>query len=201
MADLDSQGALERLKEGNARFVAGNLQDVGQEASQEELLKGQSPYAVVLSCADSRVIPEQIFDCGAGELFVIRVAGNVAGATQMASIEFAVEALGARLTVVLGHSHCGAIKGTLLKTVNPEAALPKTFPDLFSEIAPSLNGKIELSSEQEIEGHLDEAVNTHAEATARRIADYDGFAVMVESAELQVVAAHYSLENRQVTFL
>lgn len=106
---------LERLKEGNKLYVNSNnsIGDVSPQKRQYTSKNGQKPYAVVVSCADSRVIPEAIFSAGIGELFVIRVAGNVVDNFQLGSIEYAVEHLGCRLVVVLGHTGCGAVAAAL----------------------------------------------------------------------------------------
>ena len=103
--------ALQRLKEGNKIYINSEIcgGDVSPEKRQDTHKNGQHPYAVVVSCADSRVIPEAIFSTGIGELFVIRVAGNVVGDYEMASVEYAVEHLGCRLVVVMGHTRCGAV--------------------------------------------------------------------------------------------
>lgn len=106
---------LQRLRDGNARFVAGEAGAPARlsAARREELAKGQKPFAVVLGCADSRVPVEHIFDQGPGDLFVVRVAGNVAAPAALGSIEYAVSVLGCRLLVVLGHTGCGAVQATL----------------------------------------------------------------------------------------
>ena len=107
--------ALERLKEGNNLYVNSeiNVGDVSPAKRADTYKNGQHPYAVVISCADSRVIPEAIFSCGIGDLFVIRVAGNVVGNFELGSVEYAVEHLGVRLVVVLGHTGCGAVNAAL----------------------------------------------------------------------------------------
>lgn len=102
--------ALERLKEGNVRFVNDKIEGKQQDRKRKKaLLKGQSPFAVVLSCSDSRVVPELTFDVGLGEIFVIAVAGNVSNPSSIASIEYAVANLGSKLIVVMGHESCGAV--------------------------------------------------------------------------------------------
>lgn len=115
MSHPDVPFLLQRLREGNARFVAGEAGAPARlsAARREELVKGQTPFAVVLGCADSRVPVEHIFDQGPGDLFVVRVAGNVAAPAALGSIEYAVGVLGCRLLVVLGHSGCGAVQATL----------------------------------------------------------------------------------------
>lgn len=106
--------ALERLKAGNRRYLMSKVSsaDISPEA-RERSLKGQEPYAIIVGCSDSRVIPESIFSAGIGELFVIRVAGNVIDDHLLGSIEYAAEHLGCELVVVLGHDHCGAIDAAI----------------------------------------------------------------------------------------
>ena len=112
---MTERNALERLKEGNKIYInsAKCVGDVSLEKRQYTSKNGQAPYAVIVSCADSRVIPEAIFSAGIGDLFVIRVAGNVIDNFQLGSIEYAVEHLGCRLVVVLGHTCCGAVGAAL----------------------------------------------------------------------------------------
>lgn len=107
--------ALERLKRGNERYLSSdrNCGDVSAAKRVESVRDGQKPYAVIVTCSDSRVIPESIFTAGIGELFVIRVAGNVIGEMELASIEYAVEHLGCGLVVILGHTHCGAVHSAI----------------------------------------------------------------------------------------
>lgn len=110
---ISAQEALNRLKEGNKEYIAKGRHGSFSHKKREQTAKsGQHPYAVIVCCADSRAIPEVIFCCGIGELFVVRVAGNVAGKTQLASIEYAVGHLGCNLVVVLGHTDCGAVAAT-----------------------------------------------------------------------------------------
>src|SRR6188472_2586157 len=113
--------ALSRLREGNLRFIS-NTRDAGEFLSQArrfELAQSQAPFAIVLGCSDSRVPAEIVFDQGLGDLFVIRVAGNIVAPSQVGSVEFAAERFGTRLVVVLGHSKCGAILATLDELQHP----------------------------------------------------------------------------------
>lgn len=112
---LSASEALQRLKEGNQRYLsaAANTGDISPEIRQTTCEQGQFPYAVIVACSDSRVIPESIFSAGIGELFVIRVAGNVIDSHQLGSIEYAVGHLGCKLVLVLGHNHCGAVDAAI----------------------------------------------------------------------------------------
>ncbi|MEM7585752.1 MAG: carbonic anhydrase, partial [Acidobacteriota bacterium] len=110
-----AQEALERLQAGNLRFVAGERANViaSSPERRDELVAGQAPFAIILGCSDSRAPAEILFDQGLGDLFVVRVAGNIAAPSQIGSVEFAAEQFGSRLVVVLGHSRCGAVAATL----------------------------------------------------------------------------------------
>ena len=116
---LDADAALIRLKEGNEKFRNGESNIQVDEDSRLKLVDQQKPFAIILGCSDSRVPAELIFAQGLGELFVIRVAGNITTATQTGSVEFAAENFGTKLVVVLGHSSCGAIKATIGALENP----------------------------------------------------------------------------------
>ena len=121
---VDFQEALQRLKEGNRRFVKHlrSTEAMMSQLRRGELVKGQKPFAIVLGCSDSRVPAEIVFDQGLGDLFVIRVAGNIVAPSQVGSVEFAAEAFGTRLVVVMGHTFCGAIDATLEAIEKPERA-------------------------------------------------------------------------------
>src|SRR6185436_13322298 len=112
---ISASEALKRLMEGNRRFVSGDRsgESLTGQARRSELTTGQEPFAIILGCSDSRVPAELVFDQGLGDLFVIRVAGNIVASSQIGSVEFAAERFGTPLVVVLGHSQCGAVKATL----------------------------------------------------------------------------------------
>ena len=132
---IDSQKALDLLKEGNNRFVSGAMTPKDDYAElREKLSAGQQPFAVVLCCSDSRVAPEIIFDQKLGDLFVIRIAGNVVDKHVLGSIEYAVEHLGTPLVIVMGHSCCGAVTATRLGE-----ALPDNIMAIARRIKPSIN--------------------------------------------------------------
>lgn len=120
---LTAQEALSRLKQGNQRFVAGETTHHKQLSHQAraEMAEDQNPFAIVLGCSDSRVPAEMVFDQGLGDLFVIRVAGNVVAPSQVGSVEFAAERYDCAVVVVLGHSHCGAIQATIDTLMNPDS--------------------------------------------------------------------------------
>jgi carbonic anhydrase len=191
--------ALQRLRKGNRRFVEGKndlARSIG-EARRAELTEAQTPFAIILACSDSRVPVELIFDQGLGELFVIRVAGNVVAPSQIGSVEFAAAQLGTRLVVVLGHSNCGAVDATLKElTQGTETRSPnlRSIVDLIRPaVEPLVQGKGPLS--------LDEAVSAnirHSVACLRRGSDI--LEELIESDALNIVGAEYSIDSGVVEF-
>ena len=182
---------LKRLKEGNIRFIKTKLLKRDTCSSRrEELASEQSPYAVILGCADSRVVPELVFDVGLGELFVVRVAGNIANKSSLASMEYAVENLGSRLIVVLGHQSCGAV----IAAVNG-GNLGPNLNHLVGHIKPAL----ELSSK---ETSLEEVIRKNAQLTAKAIcSSSEIIAKAVNKGRVEIVPAYYHLDSGEVEFL
>lgn len=129
---MNSQFALNRLLEGNQRFISGERVGVRNQWRPEVMAASQEPFAAVLGCSDSRVPPEQIFDLGPGEIFVVRVAGNTAGPSELGSLEYAVKYLGVSLVMVLGHEKCGAVKAALEEGVEGAVA------DVVDRIRPAI---------------------------------------------------------------
>jgi carbonic anhydrase len=143
---LTADEALNTLMEGNARFISGDVEHLVANAQPARRLdtgiNGQKPYAIVVTCADSRLSPEILFDKGIGEVFVVRVAGNVVAPHELGSIEYAAEHLGARLVVVLGHSKCGAVSAAYDYFTTPEALRPelsKNLESIVDDIEPAVN--------------------------------------------------------------
>lgn len=195
--------ALERLRAGNARFVAGERRPdpVEGEARRQELLGGQAPFAAILGCSDSRVPVEIVFDQHLGDLFVIRVAGNVVAPSQVGSVEFAAEAFGTRLVVVLGHSSCGAILATLEQMRRPAQSQSPNLRSIVDRIRPSV---AELLAAQPLPEH-DALVHQAVRANVRAAADHlrHGSRVLEKLRQddgLLVVGAEYSLETGGVDF-
>ena len=185
--------ALEVLLAGNARFVAGRWQhDHETMARRAALAAGQKPFAVVLGCADSRVPPELVFDAGFGDLFVIRVAGNVVGGDEAGSIEYAVGHLGTRLVLVLGHEGCGAVTAAL----EVATAEPRELRQLLAAILPGVAG-IDASLPHEERVHL--GVEANVRESVRRlnaIADREG-----RRNPVALVGAVYELDTGRVRIL
>ena len=184
------QDALTRLKAGNENFVADKLDGKLNDSSRRETLTGgQSPFCVILSCADSRVVPEFAFDTGLGELFVIRVAGNVANTSTMASIEYAVAHLGTKLIVVLGHESCGAVTAAIGGGDNGH-----NLNHLLAHVAPAI-AKSEDKS-------VNAVVKKNAEMTCEEMVHRSPIMRdAVVNGGLKIIPAYYNLGSGKVDFL
>lgn len=193
--------ALEALREGNRRFVE-DLRAGGSGAGRRRALpRGQDPLAIVLGCSDARVPAEIVFDQGLGDLFVIRVAGNIVAPSQVGSVEFAAEAFGTRLVVVLGHSNCGAIHATLEQLRRPSQDQSRNLRSIVNRIRPAVEGL--LDREQPLDPEL--LVHRAVRANIRMSADHlrHGSEVLEQAIErdgLLVVGAEYSLDSGAVDF-
>jgi carbonic anhydrase len=186
--------AIAKLKEGNGRYTSGNLQHPGQTTDRRtELAKSQHPFAIILSCSDSRVPPEIVFDQGLGDLFVVRVAGNVIDDHALGSIEYAVDHLGARLIVVLGHQSCGAVKAAK-ETIAAKGKAPGHIQSLVTAIQPAVEATVKGDLEATVEANVKNVVQ--AVRTSTPI-----LKPKVDSGEVQVIGGYYSLDTGAVAFL
>ena len=184
------QDALARLKAGNENFVADKLDGkLNDSKRRNDLTGGQSPFVIVLSCADSRVVPEFAFDTGLGELFVIRVAGNVANTSTMASIEYAVAHLGTKLIVVLGHENCGAVTAAIGGGDNGH-----NLNHLLAQIQPAVSQSEDKS--------VNAVVKKNAELNAEEMVHRSPILRdAVVNGDLKIVPAYYNLGSGKVDFL
>ena len=155
--------ALERLREGNRRFAAGVPNDHAdlRAARRDEAAKEQEPFAIVLGCSDSRVPAELVFGQGLGDLFVIRVAGNIVAPSQIGSVEFAAEKFGTRLVVVLGHSRCGAVLATLDSLQQGEVAGSRSLRSIVDRVRPAVEPLLEKYRAEAPAALLDRAVRAN----------------------------------------
>ncbi len=195
--------ALERLREGNRRFAAGDprLDSRSDRARRGELASSQQPFAAILGCSDSRVPVEIVFDQGLGDLFVIRVAGNVVAPSQIGSVEFAAEAFCTRLVVVLGHSGCGAITATLEQLQRPRENQSRNLYSIVERIRPSVQGLLATELARDPQALVRQAVRANIRAAVSHL--QHGSQVieqMVRKDGLLVVGAEYSLETGLVDF-
>ena len=193
---VSAEAALKRLADGNHRYISAKAERPNQtSARRTEVAKGQHPFAIVLACADSRVSPEMLFDQGLGDLFVVRLAGNVASEEAIASIEYAVAHLGASLVVVLGHQKCGAVKAAM--EAKPGEPIEGHLGALIQKIQPAVAQARGLPGDL-----LDNAVRANADLVAHQLR---GTAPLLkklaEEKKIEIVGARYDLESGKVDFL
>ena len=190
---IGARQALEQLRAGNARFTthARSSHAFDTEARRVELASGQEPFAVILGCSDSRVPAEIVFDQGLGELFVIRVAGNIVAPSQIGSVEFAVEKFGTRLVIVLGHSQCGAILTTLEQLRQPVESQSPNLRAIVDRIRPAIDGI----------GDAREAVRANVRWSVQQLSHGSPLLEQrIARDGLLIVGAEYSLETGVVDF-
>lgn len=193
--------ALERLRAGNERFVSGNTQLEANKREWAHLVGGQTPFAVVLGCSDSRVPVEIIFDQGLGDLFVIRVAGNIVASSQVGSVEFAAAQFDVRLVVVLGHTNCGAIDATLKELQRPTQNQSKNLRSIVDRIRPSVEGLLETELTSDTDALAARATRSNVRMSANFLRHGSGILEdLIEKDQLLVVGAEYSLETGKVDF-
>ena len=201
---LSPQYSLERLREGNQRYVTGTrIHGSGLDHSRRhELVSAQTPFAVILGCADSRVPPEIVFDQGLGDLFVIRVAGNVAQPFEIGSAEYAVARLNTKLIVVLGHSGCGAVKAALSTLQGRANGLSPSLDSLVKKIEPAVSGLLADAANRSPEELLSLAVRANVRNSMQQLqADSELLSQRVQDGTLAIVGAEYSLATGAVGFL
>lgn len=183
-----SQESLTKLIDGNKRFMSGELakKDIGENRRQE-LTKGQQPFATVLSCSDSRVAPEIIFDQGLGDIFIVRVAGNVVEPTTLGSIEYGVEHLHTPLLVILGHESCGAVKAALEAKGKPEGNLGA----ILKKIMPAVNTA--RKAKKDTSETLNIAIQENMKNTYKEVMKSKIVRELVHEGKLKVIGAEYYL--------
>jgi len=190
---LSPDASLQRLKQGNARYVEGISMRHDFKHEREALVGGQNPYAAVLSCADSRIAPEYAFDTGRGDLFVCRVAGNFASDEMIASLEYAVAVLGTPLILVLGHDSCGAVDAAI-KSLKDDKALPGHLPSLVAAIAPAVK-----TASQQAGDTLDNAIRQNVVDNVTRLKSATPIlSAAVDQNKLRVVGGIYRLKDGSV---
>jgi len=200
---IPAREALQRLREGNLRFVAGKQ---GAETStgqrrRDELVGGQQPFAIILGCSDSRVPAEIVFDQGLGDLFVIRVAGNIVAPSLVGSVEFAAKQCRTRLVVVMGHSNCGAILATLEELERPEESPSENLLSIVNRIRPSVETLFETELRNDHEALVHHAVRANIRESVNHLRHgSETLEQLIEEEGLLVVGAEYSLETGVVDF-
>lgn len=200
---MSAREALEKLREGNARFAGGQLSGAAfaSEARREQLTAGQEPFAIILGCSDSRVPAEMIFDQGLGHLFVIRVAGNVVAPSQVGSVEFAAELFRTPLVVVLGHSSCGVIIATLDELLRPVEKRSRNMKSIVDRVRPSVAALLATELRHDREALIDQAVRSNVRASVDHLRHgSEVLERLILEGSLRVVGAEYSLETGLVDF-
>ena len=200
---ISAVAALERLRAGNERFVANTRSDatVERRSHREELANGQEPFAIILGCSDSRVPAEIVFDQGLGDLFVIRVAGNIVAPSQIGSVEFAAGKFGTRLVVVLGHSRCGAVEATIDELQRPSKNQLRNLHSIVDRVRPSVEALLATGLRHDREALLRDAVRANVRVSASQLRHgSELLETLIGRKELLVVGAEYSLESGVVDF-
>lgn len=198
---IPASDALDRLRRGNARFVSDIRQGGASEPRRRELASGQEPFAIILGCSDSRVPAELVFDQGLGDLFVIRVAGNIVAPSQVGSVEFAAERFGTRLVVVLGHSNCGAVLATLEELGRPREARSRNLSSIVDRIRPSVQTLMTADPGRDLDLLVPLAVRANIRASVDHLRHGSEILEQLIQAEgLLIVGAEYSLDTGVVEF-
>ncbi len=200
---ISAREAVDRLREGNQRFASGvqSLSALSSLARRRDLVNGQAPFAIILGCSDSRVPAEIIFDQGLGDLFVIRVAGNIVAPSLVGSVEFAAAEFGTRLVVVLGHSNCGAIQATVAELERPSANRSPNLHSIVERIRPSVQNLLETDLRHNRVELIRQAVRANIRVSANHLRS--GSQILeqfIQKDGLLVVGAEYSLETGIVDF-
>jgi carbonic anhydrase len=192
---ITAEQALQKLMDGNARFVSGDVEHPNQSAERrDEVIAGQHPFAIVVGCSDSRVPPEIIFDQGIGDIFIIRTAGQVLDDAALGSIEYGAEHLGVPLVVVLGHDSCGAVEATI-----EGGEAPGHIANLVEAIQPAVDEARNVASEDEL---LNASIDINIENIVDQLETSEPIlSELVEKGELTIVGARYHLDSGEVEIL
>ena len=199
---ISARKALQALRDGNKRFVAERQRDGRTGATRrEEVTERQEPFAIILGCSDSRVPAEIVFDQGLGDLFVIRVAGNIVAPSQIGSVEFAAEQFKTRLVVVLGHTGCGAINATIEQLKRPVEMQSRNLRAIVDRVRPSVEPLLATPLRDDTQALASVAVRANVRASATNLRHgSEILEQLIERDELLVVGAEYSLKTGVVEF-
>jgi carbonic anhydrase len=200
---ISAHEALERLREGNRRFASGarNRDNFASQTRRNELVGGQAPFAVILGCSDSRVPVEIVFDQDLGDLFVIRVAGNIVASSQIGSVEFAAERFGTRLVVVLGHSQCGAVLATVEELRRPTKNQSPNLGSIVNRIRPAVEELLATELRDDPDVLVRKAVRANVRASVNQLRHgSEILEELIRKDGLLVVGAKYSLDTGIVDF-
>jgi carbonic anhydrase len=198
-----AQEALQRLRDGNRRYVANvrSLDTLVSSARRAQLANGQQPSAIVLGCSDSRAPAEIVFDQGLGDLFVIRVAGNIVAPSQVGSVEFAAERFGTRLVVVMGHTQCGAILATIEELRRPTENQSRNLKSIVDRVRPAVESLLATELKNDMSSLVHHAVRANVRMAANQLRHGSELLErLMQKDGLLVVGAEYSLETGEVDF-
>jgi carbonic anhydrase len=200
---ISAQDALARLRDGNRRFVASEPTASAQLTPSQRLAltNGQEPFAIVLGCSDSRVPAELVFDQGFGDLFVIRVAGNIVAPSQVGSVEFAAARFGTRLVVVMGHSQCGAVTAAVEEVLGRTTNESRSLRSIVDRVRPSVETVVSARTDHDVDVLIGDAVRANVRASVDHLRHGSPLLeALIQRHGLHVVGAEYSLESGVVTF-
>ncbi|MBC7983474.1 MAG: carbonic anhydrase [Candidatus Obscuribacterales bacterium] len=200
---ISANEALDRLREGNRRFVSDvrSSDALTSNARRREVAAAQEPFAIILGCSDSRVPAEIVFDQGLGDLFVIRVAGNIVAPSQVGSVEFAAERFGTRLVVVLGHTQCGAIQATVEELGRRSEDQSRNLRSIVDCIRPSVEALLGTALEHNSDAFMRQAVRANIRVSANQLRHgSEVLEQLIQHNGLRVVGAEYCLDTGVVEF-
>lgn len=201
---MPANEAIQRLKEGNQRFVTGvrSVDTIVKQMQRADFVEGQAPFAVILGCSDSRVPAEIVFDQGLGDLFVIRVAGNIVAPSQVGSVEFAVEQFGTPLVVVLGHTMCGAVRATIDELAKPSTETSFNLLSIVNRIRPTVEPLFQTELKNDAEKLMAVSIRANILAAVNHLRHGSQILEqLVNRGQLEIVGAEYSLETGEVLFI
>jgi len=201
---MTANEAMQRLKEGNQRFVTGvrSVDTIVKQMQRADFVEGQAPFAVILGCSDSRVPAEIVFDQGLGDLFVIRVAGNIVAPSQVGSVEFAVEQFGTPLVVVLGHTMCGAVRATIDELEKPSTETSYNLLSIVNRIRPTVEPLFQTELKNDAEKLMAVSIRANILAAVNHLRHGSQILEqLVNRGQLEIVGAEYSLETGEVLFI
>jgi len=200
---ITASEALERLKEGNKRFISGmrSVEMMIKQSHGGSVVENQAPFAIILGCSDSRVPAEIVFDQGLGDLFVIRVAGNIVAPSQIGSIEFAAGLYGTPLVVVMGHSMCGAVNATIEELKSPNKATSSNLLSIVNRIRPTVEPLFETELRNDPEQLMEKSIRANIRASVNQLRHGSPMLEeLIKQGKITIVGAEYSLESGEVDF-
>ncbi len=199
---MNSKDALQKLIEGNKAYVSSNNDNISTPNPNHETILEQKPFAIILGCSDSRVPAEIVFRQGLGDLFVIRIAGNIVAPSQVGSIEFACQQFGTPLVVVLGHTHCGAIKATVDSLINDSDEFSPNLASIVDLVTPAVLPLVEGKEGIVADDHLcHTAMRANVEQSVKTLKTCSrSIRRLIKSGDLEIVGAEYSIETGEVEF-